>query len=135
MATFVMDSCSLLAALRGEEGALTVRSLFADNEHTCIVHAINLGEVFYIVLRDHDEARAQQALDDLELLGLSTNTDFDDQLWQTAGRIKAQWRRISLADCFGIALSQRLRATFVTADHHELDALAAAGVVNTLIIR
>lgn len=135
MAFYVMDSSALIGFLRQEVGAEKVAVLLQTPQHTCIVHAINLCEVFYIIVRDHDETRAQQALDDLELIGLITNTDFDDQLWQTAGRIKAQWRRVSLADCFGIALSQRLQATFVTADHHELDTLTAASVVKTLFIR
>jgi hypothetical protein len=38
--------------------------------------------------------------------------------------MKANLRRVSLADCFAIELAARLRATILTADHHEFDVLA-----------
>ncbi len=40
------------------------------------------------------------------------------------GEIKSVARRISLADCCGLVLGRRLDATLLTADHHEMDALA-----------
>jgi hypothetical protein len=56
-------------------------------------------------------------------------------LWQEAGRLKAVHRRVSLADCFAIALASRLDAQVVTSDHHEFDALVASGVCRVLFIR
>jgi len=50
----------------------------------------------------------------------------DFAFWQRAGRLKADVKRISLADCFGLALSAVLEAEFVTADRHELEPLAHA---------
>ena len=41
---------------------------------------------------------------------------------------KAIHRRVSLADCFAVALGNKLDATILTADHHEFDALADRGV-------
>lgn len=56
-------------------------------------------------------------------------------LWRTAGRLKARLRRISLADCFALALTLREGGTLVTSDHHELDAVQAAGICPIRFIR
>jgi hypothetical protein len=59
--------------------------------------------------------------------------DLDPAFWKAAGVLKAERRRISLADCFAVTLACRLRACLVTADRHELEPLAAE--VNLLFIR
>jgi hypothetical protein len=48
----------------------------------------------------------------------------DLAFWQRAGRLKADVKRVSVADCFGLALSAVPEAEFVTADRHELEPLA-----------
>ncbi len=60
--------------------------------------------------------------------------DFPD-LWKRAGAVKSQFRRVSLADCFGVALSVELEAPFWTSDRHELEALQSAGVAAIVFIR
>jgi predicted nucleic acid-binding protein len=47
----------------------------------------------------------------------------DIGFWKEAGSLKADWKRISLADCFAVTLSNRIGAELVTADRHELDPL------------
>ena len=135
MANIVIDACGLIAFIRREQGGDSVRSLLSDDHHECYVHSINLCEVYYDVLRAENEHVAHQTIDDLLALDLVVSDAMDSGLWQAAGRIKAVYRRISLADCFGIALTQRLNATFVTADHHELDPLVAVGAVKVQFIR
>ena len=71
----------------------------------------------------------------LAAIGVQTVTAMDAELWQDAARLKSQFRRVSLADCFGVALARRLNAEFLTADRHELEALDAAGVANFTFIR
>lgn len=56
-------------------------------------------------------------------------------LWKRAAQLKSQYRRISLADCFGVALANELNAPFWTSDRHELTALADAGVAKIYFIR
>ncbi len=51
------------------------------------------------------------------------------------GQLKAEWRRISLADCFALALAIREKATLVTSDHHELDRIAETGLCPFRFIR
>lgn len=56
-------------------------------------------------------------------------------LWKRASEIKSKHRRISLADCFGVALAIELDATFWTTDRHELQTLQSAGVASIHFIR
>ena len=56
-------------------------------------------------------------------------------IWQAAGALKANLRRVSLADCFAIELTRRLHATILTSDHHEFDALVAQSVCDIRFIR
>lgn len=65
---------------------------------------------------------------DLYGLGVVERRDFEMAFWQEAGRLKAVHRRVSLADCCAMALTLRLGGELVTSDHHELDALAVAGI-------
>lgn len=56
-------------------------------------------------------------------------------LWKKAGEFKSQFRRVSLADCFGVALSVELNAPFWTSDRHELTYLQSAGAASIVFIR
>lgn len=81
------------------------------------------------------DAESADALARLENIGVQIVEAMDADLWQDAARLKSQFRRVSLADCFGVALARRLSAPFVTSDRHELEALEAAGVAQFLFIR
>ncbi len=67
--------------------------------------------------------------------GVLVRADFDEAFWQEAGRLKAVHRRVSLADCFGLTLTERTGGTFVTSDHHELEPLAQAGICSISFFR
>ena len=49
--------------------------------------------------------------------------------------MKANLRRVSLADCFAIELTQRMNGVVLTADHHEFDVLAAQSLCRISFIR
>ncbi len=114
--TLVFDSNALIASLHGEPGGQYVQGLLSDPENVCIVHATNLCEVYYEFRRIGGEAYAQAVLVSLRDAGILVREDMDDDFWQEAGRIKADIRRISLADCFCAALASRLDGEVVTAD-------------------
>lgn len=124
----------MIAYLNAEPGGPVVDQLLRDPRHTCYAHAINLCEVYYDFIRRANEGTAEQAIGDLFSSGVSERADLDPVLWREAGKLKAG-RRLSLADALGVVLAQRLGAEFVTSDHHEFDALAAAGVGQVLFIR
>ena len=125
---YVLDSSAMIALANNEPGADVVADLLADPQNECYAHALNLCEVFYDAIRRSDEAQALQIITDLFGLGVIERGDLDVAFWQHAGRLKAVHRRVSLADCCALALTLRVSGELVTSDHHELDALAAAGV-------
>lgn len=132
---YVLDACAMIALLRKETGHDVVRAIAEDVTNICYAHALNLCEVFYQARRNDTEAAAQRALRDLQRLSIITRADLDEIFWQEAGRLKAIYRRISLADCCAVTLTLRLGGELVTSDHHELDPLAAAGVCPILFFR
>ncbi len=131
----VMDACALIAYVRGEEGADNVRMVLDDKQIICRVHVVNLGEVYYDAIRRANEQQAKQIVDELERTGLLFHNDIDTEFWQTVARYKATLRRVSLADCFVLALAQRTKADIVTSDHHEFDSLVEQKVCTVRFIR
>ena len=95
------------------------------NAGHCYAHAIKICEVYYDFLRTEGGPVARHLINELQnQTGLIIRNDMDTAFWQSAGLFKATLTRVSLADCMGLALAQRLDAELVTADHHELDAVA-----------
>jgi uncharacterized protein with PIN domain len=132
--TQVLDACAIIAYLRDEEGAEVVEAALISN-NDCVVHAINLCEVYYDCVRRDGTARADTLLDDLAAIGLVTREDMDTPLWKAAAGFKADLARVSLADCFAMALTQRLNAELMTSDHGEFDPVAAQGICPIRFIR
>ena len=130
----VIDACALIAYLRDEPGAEEVQNVLAS-PHTCYVHALNLCEVYYDFWRASSRDAAELAIADLLFLGIVERHDMDSEFWREAGRIKAIYRRVSLADCCALALANRMGASLVTADRHEFEPLLAAGVCRIEFIR
>ncbi len=134
MGVEVFDACALVAFIRDESGADLVESLLNDPSSECHVHAINLLEVYYQMIRMTDEATAGRVVDDLLSLGLTVGEDLDRAFSRSVGRLKARGK-ISLADCFCISLAIRLGGRVVTSDHHEFDPLVPLGLCPILFIR
>lgn len=129
--SFVLDACAVIAFLRGESGSEVVESLILDQY--CMVHAVNLCEVYYDSLfRGEEESSARAIIADMESLGIVSREDMDMKFWQAAGAYRAEIRKASLqiplADCFAISLAKRENATLVTSDHHEFDPIIASGL-------
>ena len=131
----VLDASAMIAYLRDETGAESVEQLFTSSASRCIAHVVNVCEVFYDFYRSSGEDGAQQAIADLRRIGLIFRDDLDPDFWQEIGRLKVRPGRISLADCFVVALAQRIGGEIVTADHHEFDRLAAMGLWTIRFIR
>jgi PIN domain nuclease of toxin-antitoxin system len=121
---FVLDASAMIAFLRDEPGAETVAEALLDLESRCYAHALNLCEVFYDFHRASGRGEALGAIADLARVGVIEDAHLDSGVWQAAGTLKANLRRVSLADCFAIDLADRMQATILTADHHEFDVLA-----------
>jgi predicted nucleic acid-binding protein len=133
--SFVLDACALVALLRREPGAHQIEALLADPAVFCFVHAINLCELYYNFVRREGRTQAAQAVEILLAAGVHLREDLDVDFWQQVGELKADPGRLSLADCFALALSNRIGATLVTSDHHEFDRIAALALCPIFFIR
>lgn len=133
MKTIVMDACAIIAYLRDEEGAGKVESaLINDN---CFAHAINLSEVYKdCLVRDKDIDIADQYINDIQKTGLKFREDMDSDMWKHAARLKANGK-IALADCFALALTDRLKGLLYSSDHGELDPIKDEGKYSIEFIR
>ena len=86
------------------------------------------------LLADGPEVAAN-AMKDLDLGGVVEGLNSPLRCGKPFGALKSIHRRVSLSDCFAIALANQLGATVLTADHHEFDELARQGVCSVRFIR
>ena len=137
--SLVFDSSALLALLRDEIGAALVEELLAEADVPKFAHAANLCEVFYKVALEYGDDAAREDIEDLRRLGIEERGDMDADLWLDAALLIAERRRarkpLALGDAFGVALSRRFDAEFVTADRGELESLAEGSAARILWIR
>jgi len=134
MSIHILDASAMVAYLSGELGDAVVTSLLMDPNAVCYAHSLNLCEVYYDTLRATDAKRARQTIAILFADGVIERQIMSRHFWQRVGNLKARGR-ISLADCFGIALAQHLGGEIVTSDHHEFDALVPLNIVPIRFIR
>lgn len=132
---YVFDACAIIALLDAEPGAEVVETLLVGEGHRCVIHILNVCEVYYHIYRRADKERADKLKDVLGSYGFEFEESLVPALWQEASQLKAEWRRVSLVDCFALALTIREKATLVTSDHHELDPIAAASLCPIRFIR
>ena len=109
--------------------------LLADATCPRLVHSLNLCEVFYDSVRRVGEVAALAEIDDLLALGLVECPDMSREAWTTAGRVKAFHKRVSLADCFAIALASSRGAALVTTERAELEPFGEAGIFRICFLR
>jgi PIN domain nuclease of toxin-antitoxin system len=121
---YILDACAILALIKNEDGAGVVRQALESEDAVCFVHAVNICEVYYDCLRCYGLEPAEKLLVDLDKAGLIIRNDMDAEIWKAAGTLKARGR-ISLADCFAVALAVREDAILLTSDRHELEPLLA----------
>lgn len=130
----VMDAGPMIAYLQSEPGGDVVQAMLADADTICYAHVVNLCEVYYHFLKNFDEAAAELALSTLFADGIILRRDISQGFWKRVGLLKARGR-ISLADCFCIALSQITGGEVVTTDHDEFDPLVPLGICPIRFIR
>ena len=135
MMIYIIDACAIIAFLRREAGSIVVAQLLADPANLCLIHAVNLCEVYYDAVRRTDVATARQDIAALLTGGLVLRTDLDTAFWQSVGELKVNPGKISLADCFALALAQQEQGTLVTSDHHEFDPIVPLNLCSILFIR
>lgn len=112
---YVLDAYALLAFLEAEEGGELVKKLLSGSKARFFISVINLGEVYYTILRE----RGREAAESFEYeLVQDRNIRVVDATWErakSAGELKARGR-ISYADCFAAALALEKNAPLLTGD-------------------
>lgn len=134
MITDVMDACAMTALLRGEAGSDRVEERLVAPGSECVIHAVNLCEVYYDALRAGGPIAGTEAVSKVKRAGVVVREDMDEAFWQLIGQLKVTPGKISLADCFVLALAMRTGATLVTSDH-EFDKVVPLGLCPILFIR
>ena len=132
---FVADASAAMAYLRRENGGALFRNLLVDTSNEILMHSVNLCEVYYDVLRGSGAATATNVIQGLYQDDIVACETCDEAFWMDAGSLKVAPGRLSIADCFGIALARRENCELLTADHHEMDKLAGTGIVQLRFIR
>ncbi|MCJ8499363.1 type II toxin-antitoxin system VapC family toxin [Desulfatitalea alkaliphila] len=116
--SYVLDSYALIGYLEDEPFADWLQALLrsADRgECRLYLHAIQLGEVYYITLREQGRATADLAYSRIKAFPVILDDTIDEKLLLTAASLKARFP-ISYADAFAAALSQQHHAQLVTGD-------------------
>lgn len=139
MARCVLDASALVAFLLDEEGARNVEELLMDEQGECLVHAINVCEVYYHFVAKFGVDRTLAALDELRPL-IEVREDLDEPLWRKAGDLKVfiqrnSTERGSIADGFCAALALREQCDVVTTDHSGFGPLSRGGRCRVKFLR
>ncbi|TEB07687.1 tRNA(fMet)-specific endonuclease VapC [Pelotomaculum schinkii] len=112
---YVFDAYALLAFLEAEEGGVAVKDLLEAPGNRFFISAVNLGEVYYTVLRERGMEVARLVESELSM---AQNIRVVEATWErakAAGQLKARGG-ISYADCFAAALSIEKDAPLLTGD-------------------
>ena len=120
--------------MREEPGADAVGGLLDDPARPKFIHAVNLVEVHYDLIRLVGVEQADREIADLTGSSLVVRRDMDAGFRGSVARLKSRGR-ISLADCFCIALANRLGGEVWTTDRTEFQPLADAGLCQAVFIR
>jgi len=129
---YIFDAYALLALLSDEAGAHHVAAILADLNNEVRVSAINVGEVYYILLRRRGPEAAQRAE---ETIFEQPRLDVIAPTWErvrAAAEIKAAGG-LSFADAFAAALARELSAPVVTGDP-EFEAMERRGTIRVVWI-
>ena len=115
--THILDAHALMAYLEKEPGYEKVTELFvkaAERDKDILMTAVNWGEIYYIITREHDYRKADEIARLIQGLPIEIVT-VDHELAREAALIKAG-HKMSYADCFAAALAKKRKAELVTGD-------------------
>ncbi|MDP2857686.1 MAG: type II toxin-antitoxin system VapC family toxin [Bacillota bacterium] len=112
---YVLDSHAMMALLENEKGSQLVADLITSDDTEIHMSVVNLGEVYYIVMREYGEESAVELEEKVLQTGKIKIADAPWERVKAAARLKTMGG-LSFADCFGAALARELEATLVTGD-------------------
>ncbi len=118
MKTRVLDSWAILEWINGREpAASTVAALLTaseDGRAQLVMSAINAGEVYYVLRKNHSESLAESWRKSAPAMPMRIETPTTDDIWSAA--LLKGWYPISYADAFAAALAQKHDCPLTTGD-------------------
>ncbi len=117
MKTYVLDASALFAFLEKTRGAYKVNELLKEALHgrsKLLMSAVNFGEVYGKILREHGPEQALMAVHAVNPLPIEL-LDATPQRACKAAEVKAKYK-LYYADSFAAALAMEHNATLVTSD-------------------
>lgn len=114
---YVLDSFALLAHLEGETRGKKVTDMLIkakSGKISLYMSLINLGEVYYIIMRERGAATADEIILLIEQLPINI-MPVDREMVFEASKLKAKYP-VAFADCFACALAIRKNAKVITGD-------------------
>ena len=116
--SYVLDSFALIGFLENEKFASRLEKLLkqARKGNTLVyLHALHLGEVYYITLREQNQNMADLAYARIKSFPVRYIDIIDDELLRKAGWLKANYP-ISYADAFAAAMAIIHKSFLLTGD-------------------
>ena len=116
--SFVLDSFALIGFLENEKFASRIEMLLKNARQGKILvylHAIHLGEVYYITLREQGQDLADLVYARIKAFPIRYIDIIDDELLRKAAWLKANYP-ISYADAFAAALAIIHKSSLLTGD-------------------
>jgi predicted nucleic acid-binding protein len=129
--SFVLDSYALIGYLENEPFADRIQHVLVQAKKGALrlyLHAIHLGEIYYIILREQGQSVADLAYYRIKTLPLKRIDLIDEELLLTAGGLKARYP-ISYADSFAAALAVLNNCPLLTGDP-EFKSLEKQGIIS-----
>ena len=117
MKTYVFDASALLAFLQGKSAAARVGALLKESVQgraEILMSAVNFGEVYSIVLREHGPDAAQTAMSAVRPLPIRL-IDATPERCLRAADVKTKYR-LYYVDSFAAALALEHKSALVTSD-------------------
>ena len=115
---YVLDSYALIGYLENEYFADRIERLLKQarkGEARLYLHALHLGEVYYITLREQGSKLADLAYSRIKAFPLTFIDQIDEELLLTAASLKASFP-ISYADSFAAALAKIKNCALLSGD-------------------
>ena len=129
--SFVLDSYALIGYLENESFSEQIQHVLIEAKSGAsrlYFHAIHLGEVYYITLREQGQSLADLAYSRIKVLPIQLIDRIDEELLLAAAGLKARYP-ISYADSFAAALAMINNCPLLTGDP-EFRSLETQGIIS-----
>ena len=113
----ILDAHGLMVFLEKDTGYEKIESFFVqaiEKNNDLLMTSVNFGEVYYIVLREHGQGKAEEVEKAVYTLPIEI-IPVDIMLAKEAARFKAT-KKMSYADCFTAALAKIHKGEVITGD-------------------